>query len=171
MEKKQTHIMYGFISGLVMVILGVTIYLAGAAFIKGIQYVAYIPLLVGLILNAIAYSKANDGFVTFGNVFGSCFKAAMIVTIVMIAWTSVSPLIFPEMKEKVLSMMHDEMAKNKNIDDDKIDTYVNMFKNHWNMITIGIVILSNLIYGAIFSLIAAAIAQKKGPVPITSANF
>jgi hypothetical protein len=171
MEKKQTHIMYGFISGLVMVILGVTIYLAGAAFIKGIQYVAYIPLLVGLILNAIAYSKANDGFVTFGNVFGSCFKAAMIVTIVMIEWTSVSPLIFPEMKEKDLSMMHDEMAKNKNIDDDKIDTYVNMFKNHWNMITIGIVILSNLIYGAIFSLIAAAIAQKKGPVPITSANF
>ncbi len=171
MEKKNTHLAYGFITGLVMVITGVTIYVAGVAFVKGINYVSYIPLLVGIILNAIAFSKANDGYVTFGNVFGSCFKAVMLTTLVMIGWGIISIYVFPEMKEKALGIMRDEMAKNPNVTEDQIDTYVNAFKEHWNIIMIGIILLSTLIYGAIFSLIGAAIAKKKGPLPITSDNF
>ncbi len=171
MEKKNTHIVYGFITGIVMVVVGLTIYIAGAAFVKGMQYVAYIPLLVGLILNGMAFSKANDGYVTFGNVFGSCFRAAMLTTIVMIAWSFISMFVFPEMKEKALNMMHEEMAKNPKVTDEQIDMSMNIFKKYWNVIMIGTVMLSNLIYGAIFSLIAAAIAKKKGALPITSDNF
>ena|SRR6185312_10367549 len=171
MEKKQTHLIYGLVTGIIMVVVGVSIYIAGAAFIKGMQYVSYIPFLVGLILNGAAYSKANDGYVTFGNVFGSCFKAAMITTIIMIVWSITSVYVFPEMKVKALAMIQEEMAKNPKVTEDQIDTYVNMFKNHWTVITIGIVIFGNLIYGAIFSLIGAAIAKKKGPLPITSDNF
>jgi hypothetical protein len=171
MEHKNIHIRYGFITGLIMVVVGVTIYLAGAAFITGMQYVAYIPLLVGLILNAMAFTKANDGYVTYGNVFGSCFKATMIVTIVMIAWSTASIFVFPEMKEKALTKMHEEMLKNPKVTDEQIDLSMNMFKKYWNPIMIGAVILSNLLYGALFSLIAAAIPKKKGPLPITSDNF
>jgi hypothetical protein len=102
MENKNTHIMYGFITGIVMVVVGLIIYLAGWAFKPGMNYVAYVPFLIGIILNAIAFSKANDGFITFGNAFGSCFKASMIVAIVLVAWTIISIFIFPEMKDKAM---------------------------------------------------------------------
>src|SRR4051812_31581101 len=125
MEKKNTHIMYGFITGLAMVIVGLVVYLTGAAFKPGMQYISYIPFIIGVILNGMAYSKANDGYVTFGNVFGSCFKASMIVTIVIVAWSVISMVIFPEMKEKALTMAREQMAKNPKMTDEVMDTSIN----------------------------------------------
>ena len=95
MEKKNVHIMYGFITGIIMVIVGLVLYLSGLAFKPGMRYIYLIPFLAGIILNAIAYSKANNGAVTFGNVFGSCFKATMIITLVSIAWSILSNYVLP----------------------------------------------------------------------------
>jgi Protein of unknown function (DUF4199) len=170
MEKKQIHIPYGFITGLAMVIVGLIIYLAGAAFKPGMQYVSYIPFLVGILLNGIAYSKANDGYVTFGNVFGSCFKASMIVTIVIVAWSLASMAIFPEMKEKALTIAREEMAKNPKMTDDTIDAAINMTKKYWNVFLIAGAIFGTLFYGALFSLIGALVAKKKDAPP-TVGNF
>jgi len=165
MEKKNTHIVYGFITGIAMVIVGLIVYLAGAAFKPGMQYIAYIPFLIGILLNAVAYSKANDGYVTFGNVFGSCFKATMIVTIVMLTWSVVSMMIFPEMKDKALAMVQDQMAKNGKTTDEQIDMAMNITKKYWNAFLIAGAIFGTLFYGAIFSLIGGAIAKKNGEKP------
>ena len=78
-----------------------------------------IPFLVGILLNGIAFSKANDGYVTFGSVFGSCFKMAMIVTLVMVVWGFLSTwLSFPEMKcrNSAKHAAREEMMKKQNID-------------------------------------------------------
>ena len=165
MEKKNTHIVYGFITGIAMVIVGLIVYLAGDAFKPGMQYISYIPFLIGIILNAVAYSKANDGYVTFGNVFGSCFKGTMIVTIVMLAWSVVSMMIFPEMKDKALAMVHDQMAKNGKTSDDQIEMAMNITKKYWNVFLIAGAIFGTLFYGAIFSLIGGAVAKKNGEKP------
>ena len=79
MKKIQTHQMYGFITGLVMVIISVVLYITGLGFEPWAQYITYIPFLIGLIMNAQAYAKANDHYVTYGNVWGSCFKASAII--------------------------------------------------------------------------------------------
>ncbi len=165
MEQKQIHIPYGLISGIAMVIVGVSIYLAGFAFVKGMQYVAYLPLLVGVILNGMAFSKANDGYVTFGNIFGSCFKMSMIVTIVMVAWGLLSLYILPEMKDKAIEMARAEMAKNPNMTDEMMDMSINMMKKYYNVFMVAGSVFGSLVAGAIFSLIAAAIAPKKGERP------
>ena len=79
MEKKQTHLAYGLIAGIMMVIMALVLHITGLAYkTKGISMLVYLPLLVLIVLNAIAYSKANNGFVTYGNVFSSCFKASLI---------------------------------------------------------------------------------------------
>ncbi len=165
MEKKNTHIMYGFITGIAMVIVGLIVYLLGAAFKPGMQYISYIPFLIGIILNGIAFSKANDGYVTFGNVFGSCFKATMIVTIVIITWSVASMYIFPEMKDKAMEMARAEMAKNPKMTDEIMDTSMNMMKKYWNVFLIAGAIFGTLFFGAVFSLIGGGIAQKKGTQP------
>ncbi len=165
MEKKQTHIMYGFIAGIVMVIVNMILYVLGVAFKPGMQYISYIPFLVVIILNAMAFSKANDGYVTFGNVFGSGFRASMIVAIVVLAWSLLSMYIFPEMKEKAMSIAREDMAKNPKMTDEQIEMGMNMMKKFWNVFLIGGVIVGTLFFGAIFSLIGAAIPEKKGENP------
>lgn len=174
MEKKQTHIMYGVVAGVLMAIIGLVLYLTGLSFKPGmeyIQYVSYIPFLVAVIMNGIAYSKANDGFVTFGNVFGSCFKVALVVCLIVIAYSIISVFAFPDMKEKAMALAHDKMMENKNMTDDQIELAMNLTRKWFNAFMIAGVIFGTLFYGLIFSLIGGLVAKKKGPAPITSDNF
>ena len=157
--------MYGFISGLAMAILYLVLYLTGISFKPGVSYISYIPFLVGVILNAMAYSKANDGAVTFGNVFGSGFKASMIVTIVMIAWGFISMFIFPDMKEKALEAAREQMAKNPKVTDEQIEMTLNMTKKYFSVFMIAGMLFSNLFFGAIFSLVGAGVAKKNAVRP------
>ncbi len=169
-EKKETHITYGLITGVAMVIVGLILYLTGLAFKPGMQYVAYIPFFAGIILNALAYSKANDGHISFGNAFGSCFKASMIVALVIVVWSVLSMYIFPEMKEKALEMAREQMAKNQKMTDDQIDMSLTIAKKYWNAFLIAGAIFGTLLYGVVFSLIGAVIAGKK-PTQLTADNF
>ena len=170
MENKQTHIPYGFVMGIIMAVVSLAVYVAGFAFKPGMQYVSYIPFLVGIILNALAYSKANDGYVTFGNVYGSCFKASMIVALVMVVWALITIFVFPEMKDKAMVMAHDQMAKDPKMSEETIDTALGYTKKFWNVIVISASIFGTLLYGALFSLVGALAAKKKGPKPITAEN-
>lgn len=168
MEKKQTHIMYGFISGVAMVVIAAVLYVTGITMKNEYaSYIAQIPFLAGIILNAMAYSKANDGFVTFGNVFGSGFKMSMIVAIVMVAWMIASAFIFPDMKEKILQMSRDNMmARSQRLTEDQIDMSINFMRKYWTVIMVGSAILGTLFFGAIFSLIGGAVAKKNGERPM-----
>lgn len=146
-----------------MAVLGLILYVTGLVFKNGIQYLEYIPFLAGMILNAQAFSKANDGNVTFGNVFGSCFKGSMVAAIVMVAWAVITIFIFPEMKEKVIDMMREKMAQNPKVTDEIMEQSAQMTRKYWNVMAVAGAIFGTLLYGAIFSLVGAAIA-KKNPV-------
>ena len=166
MEKKQTHIAYGFIAGIIMVAVSLILYLTGLMFQNNYySMLSMVPFLIVAILNAMAFSKANDGFVTFGNVFGSCFKMSMIVAIVLIAWNIIALFALPEMKIKIMEMSREAMAKKQNVTDEQIEMSMDFMKKYWNIVAIGGVILSTLFWGAIFSLIGGAVAKKKGEQP------
>jgi len=162
MEKIQTHKTYGLIAGVLMAVFTLALYLAGLWMKPWAQYVSYIPFLVLIILNAMAYSKANDHYVSFGNVFGSCFKASVIVVLISIVWAFLMVFIFPEMKEKGIEMAREQMAKNPDLSDEQIDMSLEMTRKYWNVFMIAGALFINLVYGAVFSLIGAALAKKKG---------
>jgi uncharacterized membrane protein YciS (DUF1049 family) len=172
MEKKNTHLVYGLITGVVLVIVQMVLYLTGLAF-KGsaMQYVSQLPFLIGIIMNAMAFSKANDEFVSFGNVFGSGFRMSMIVALIVLAWSVIALFALPGMKEKALDMAREEMMKKSKISEEQVELSLNMMKKYWNVFMTAGVIFSNIFWGAIFSLIGAAVAKKKGPAPMVSDNF
>ena len=171
MKKKDTFPMYALLAGLLMIIASVTIYVTNSMFVKGLQYVPYLLLLLALILNARAYSKANDGFVTFGNVFGSGFKLTAIVTAIMIIWCFASLYIFPEMKDKIMENTQKEMAKQQKMTDEQMEMALNVTKKYWTYFLVGGTLFMTFFIGTIFSLIAAATAPKKGERPFTADNF
>ena len=132
----------------------------------GMTWLVEIPFFVGILLNAGAYSRANNNYVTFGSVFKSCFMAVLIVMVVRLAWIPVSDHLFPHMKEQALASMREKMAKNPSANDEQVDMMTNMFTKFWGLIVIFGVVIGTLFMGAIYSVIAAAVVKKDGmPMP------
>ena len=172
MDKKNTHLVYGLITGVVLVIIQMVLYLTGLAFkSSAMQYVSQVPFLIGIIMNAMAFSKANDEYVTFGNVFGSGFRMSMIVALVVLAWSVIALFALPGMKEKAMEMAREEMMKKSKITDEQVEMSLTMMRKYWNVFMTAGVIFSNIFWGAIFSLIGAAVAKKKGPAPMVADSF
>lgn len=159
MKNVQTHLKYGGLTGLAMVIVGLILHIADLSFKPGMQYVSYIPFVVGILMNAIAYSKANNQNVTFGGVFSSCFKASAIVTIIVIVWVFIAMAIFPEMKEKSMEIAVESMSK-RGMSDEEIEQGLEMTQKYYNVFMVGGILFSYMFFGALFSLIGAAIAKK-----------
>lgn len=160
MKKVQTHVKYGGITGAAMVILGLILYVTDLSFKTGMSAVAQIPFLVGILMNAMAYSKANDQYVTFGNVFSSGIKASVIVTVISLVWTVLAMLIFPEMKEKAMEIS-EQALMDQNMTDEQIDTAMGMTKKFFTVFMVLGILFGTMFWGAIFSLLGAAIAKKK----------
>lgn len=165
MNQVQTHKTYGLITGLAVVVIAVIFYVAGISFESYTQWLVYIPFLVGLILNAQAFSKANNGYVTFGQTFSSCFKATAIITLIVLAWTFASSYIFPEMQQKAMEMAREKMEKDSKITEEQIEMSMEMTRKYWTLFMVMGVVFGYMFFGAIFSLIAAATAKKKGAAP------
>lgn len=164
MEKKQTHIIYGLITALTMIALNLIVYLADLDDPTWTQWISYTIFLIGVLVNAFAFAKANDNYVTFGNVFSSGFKASAIITLISIAWLFIFMWLFPEMKEKGLEIARKSMEK-KHMDEEQIDQALEMTKKYYNAFMVGGVVFGYMFFGALSSLIGAAIVKKKGEMP------
>lgn len=160
MERAQTHKTYGLITALVMIVVGTALYFAKLSFENWAQWVVYIPFLGGLILNAQAYSKANQGYITYGQAFSSCFKATAIITLIMLAWTIISVYIFPEMKERAFERAAQQMEA-QGQSEETAEMALEMTRKYFTLFLIMGVLFGYMFFGAIFSLIAAATAKRK----------
>lgn len=159
-KKKQTHIAYGFITGLAMIIVSAIIEVSRLGDNKALQWLGMVIMLIGLILNAQAYSKANDADVTFGQVFGSCFKATAIIALLMIAWGLIAFMVFPGMETRILEKAQEGMMNGK-MSEEQADKAMEMTRKYFKVFAVAGALFGTLIQGAICSLIAAAIAKKK----------
>lgn len=165
MEHKKIHLTYGFFTGLALIVLGVVMHVSGLSYESWALYVQMLPFLIGILLNANAYAKACDYDVTFGKVFSSCFRATAIVTLVMILWTFISLMIFPEIKEKALEKAMGDMLESGTADE-QADKAIEITKKFFTVFAVGGALFMFLFWGALFSLVGAAIV-KKNPQPHT----
>lgn len=164
MKKVQTHARYGLITGFVMIVVGLLMYVMNLSLQSWAKWVSYAFLLGGLILNATAYSKANEANVTFGNVFGSCFKATLIITLMMTVWIIIFMMIFPEMKEKAMEIASQQFEQ-QGMSEEQIEQGMKMVKMFASTpMMAAITAIGSIFMGSIFSLIASAVA-KKNPQP------
>jgi uncharacterized membrane protein len=117
--------------------------------------------MIGLILNANAFSKANDEGVTFGKLFSSCYKACAIITIVVIVWSFISIAIFPEMVDKAMEVAKQRMAEKGGVTQEQMDQSIAMVQKGFKVFMVIGVIVMYMVFGALFCLLAAAVAKKK----------
>lgn len=163
MEKKNTHLMYGSLTGLAYIIISVVLYLVGLAFESWAVIVIYGIFLAGILLNAMAFSKANGHYVSFGNVFSSGFKASAIIALILLAWYFLSTWVFPEMREEGIERVREKMAENSKLTDEQIDANLKIASS--TLVNVMGVVFGTMFFGLIFSLLGAAVAKKKGNTP------
>jgi len=133
---------------------------------SGLVWLSYVFILAGLILFINLYAKALNNQVTFGNLFSYGFKATAFLALIMIAFTVVYFLIFPDIKEKMFDMAREKMEEQGKLTDDQIEQGVQTWKKMFWVFAIGGIILIYAIVGAIGSLIGAAVTKKKPLNPL-----
>lgn len=157
----------GLLISLIVIILGIAGYFTGLGLSTGwYNWVVNLILLVAIIFACVHFANQKQGFVTFGNVFLHGFKISAVVTIILLVYTILAfAVLFPDMKEKIFEMQAKQMEK-QGLDEDKIEQASSAMKNFFWPITIGVTIFGTLIWGAIASLIGAAVAKKKKHNPL-----
>lgn len=164
MKKVQTHMTYGLVTGLALVVLGLILHVTKMSMQSWAQWLSSLGLLIGLILNARAYSKANEADITFGNAFSSGFKMTLIVAVISTVWIVIAFSIFPEMKEMILEKSANDMAA-RGMSDEDVQQGMKMTEKFTSVpIMAAFGFLGTVFMGTIFSLIAGAVA-KKNPRP------
>lgn len=156
----KNYVQYGMIISLIIVVLSVLFYILNLNQEKWTQWIGLAIMFVGIIITCLNYSKINEGNVTFGNVFMSGFKATLIITVVTIIFSVIMLLIFPDIQEKALEVSRAEMEK-KGVPQEQIEQGINFTQKFFMVFVVVGGIVFNLFFGAIASLIGAAVAQKK----------
>lgn len=161
---KQTHTTYGLITGLATVIFSALMMVMKLDMDSSLKYVSYAIMFGGLIMNAMAYAKANDNYVTYGNIYGSCFKAVLIMSVLALLWGVIVLYAFPNLKDEVMSKMADKFERD-GTPEEQAEMAMNVTEKYWGlMLTLG-GLIGTMFMGAFLSLIAAAIPKKKGSMP------
>jgi hypothetical protein len=133
-----------------------------------LNWLSYAILIGGIIYGNILFANQNDNNVSLGNIFAHGFKTTAVVIVITVLYTVLSLFIFPDMVDKIIEISRTAMAKNPQMTDDMIEQGIAMTKKLFLPFAIAGAIFFTGFFGAIGSLIGAAVA-KKNPVDPFSA--
>jgi hypothetical protein len=167
-QKVTSTTVKGFIIGLIMIVVSIIASFMELQANGYFQWVGYGIFLIGIIVSINQYGKQINYNSTFGNYFAHGFKISALVTLMMIVFLVVFMTIFPEFKEKAMEEAKKGMAQ-KNMSEEQMEQGINMTKKFFMVFLVGGALLSYLLFGAIASVIGAAIT-KKDPRPLEDIN-
>ncbi len=165
-QKIATPVQKGLMISLILIVYGLVLYFTNQFGNKTLGYLQYAVLIGGVIWSCIYFAKQMNGNVTFGNVFAHGFKTTAFITALMAVYTFISiKFIFPDIVDKTIEIARTEMASNKDLSEDQVNQLLEMTRNNFTLIAISAILLMFAIYGAVASLIGAAIAKKNPQTP------
>jgi NADH:ubiquinone oxidoreductase subunit 6 (subunit J) len=165
-QKISTPVQKGLIISLILIVFGLALYFTNQYMNKGLSYLQYLILIIGIIWSCNVYAKQMNGNVTFGNVFAHGFKTTAFVAALMAVYTFVAvKFLFPEMVDKIMDATREEMQKNDQLNEEQISQSLEMIRKFFLPFAIGGIIFFFALVGAISSLIGAAIAKKNPKDP------
>ncbi len=169
MEEKKimTHVTKGLLVSFILILIGIAGYFTNLSEQSWFSWASNGILFIAVIWGCIYYANQNNGQVTFGNVFTHGFKMSVVIALILIVYIILAmTLIFPEMKDKALEMARQRMEDRGNLSDSQIEQGIEFTKKFFIPLAVGATLLGTLIFGAIASLIGAAIAKKKPVNPL-----
>jgi len=166
MEKKVTSsVTMGIVISLVLIVLAIIAYITGIDQQSWYRWLSILIFAAGIIYVCTNYGKQMDNNVTFGNTFAFGFKTSALVTCLMVVFSIVFVLVFPEMKEKAIDTARKQMEEKQNMTEDQINTAISFVQKSFMLFVVLGSLFFYLVCGVIASLIGAAITKKNPPSP------
>jgi len=163
---------YGLITGAVLIVYSLILYIANLYLNKSLGYVGYVFLLGGMVWGTLEYrKKAVNGFLTYGQAFSSCFLIGLFAGILGSIYMFIfAQFINPGFVNEIIDQARVSM-QGKNMTDDQIETaleYTRKFTSPVMMMIWGLVgyTLISLVLGLI-----AAIFLKKVDANATTSSL
>ena len=161
MDKQITsHILKGAILGGISILFSIIIYVFNLYTTQWLSFLSYAIFIGGIIYGNILFANQNENNVTFGNIFAHGFKTTAVVIVITVLYTVLSLFIFPDMVDKIIEISRTAMAKNPQMTDEMIEQGIAMTKKLFLPFAIAGAIFFTGFFGAIGSLIGAAVAKK-----------
>jgi len=151
----------GLITGALMVLISMAIYMAKHDFDNPLQYVVYAVYVAGVLWTLFTFKKESEGKAGFKQYFAEGFKCFIVVTLLMVMFTLVFILLHPEMKEQMVSNMKIDYAKDKNLTPVDIDNRIDAAKKFFLPGFLMFATLSYLVIGTLISVIGAGFLSVK----------
>lgn len=165
MEKKSiTHITAGLIIAGVLIVYSMVLTFADLSANRSLSLLSLVFLAAGLIYFITQYGKSVDHTASFGQLFSFGFKATAVTTIIVLAFQVLFFLVFPEYRDKMEEISREAMYK-QGLSDQQVDQAIEFTKRFFWPFLIAGTLVSNLIVGAIGSLIGAGITKKNPQTP------
>jgi hypothetical protein len=164
-QKVTTSTTKGLVISLILIVLALVIYFLDLNTTRGVEYISFAVLVIGVIWSINNYGKQIDHNATFGNYFSHGFKIAALVTAIMIIYAVIFLYIFPDVKEKGMDAARKSMEARGNLSQEQINQSMEFTKKFFMVFIIAGTLIGYLIFGVIGSLIGAGITRKN-PRPI-----
>ncbi|MDQ3843275.1 MAG: DUF4199 domain-containing protein [Bacteroidota bacterium] len=172
MEQKKSisHITAGLLIASFIVLFAIIINFLGLTNNSGLSIIQHLLIIGGLIFFINKYGKANNNYLSFGNLFSYGFKATAVYTIIFVVFMVLLFLLFPDLKEETFDVARKQMEKNPSVSDEQIEQGIDMMRRFFWVGVIGGSMFSMVLTGAIGSLIGAALTKKKPYNPLEQPN-
>jgi hypothetical protein len=153
----------GLITGAVMILFSVCIYLVKKDFENSLQYITYAMYVSGILWALLSFKKETGGTANFKQYFSEGFKCFIVVSLLMVLFTLVFILMHPEMKDQMAAARRAELATMKDITPLDIENRIAMEKKAFLPSLLISAVFWYLAIGALISATAGAFlsVQKK----------
>ena len=159
-QKITTPVTKGIVISLILIILSMVSYFMDLTQNKAMQYSGYIIFIAAIIWAVYSYGQQVNHNSTFGNYFAHGFKVVAIVTVLMIVFTVIILLVFPDIKEKGIDAARKSMESKGNMSSDQINQAIGFTQKFFMAFVIGGALVFYLFFGAIASLIGAGVTKR-----------
>ena|SRR5688500_16623975 len=172
MEQKKpiSHLVAGLLIAAIMVVYSLFLYFLDLWQNQAMGWLAYLIFIIALIVFINQHGKANDYRLSFGSLFGYGFKITAIVTLIVILFTVIIFMAFPEYKEKMIEVSRQTM-EDQGTNDEQVDQAMSMMSRNFVLFAVMGALFGYLIIGCIGSLIGAAVTKKKPQSPFEQTSF
>lgn len=163
----NNSLIYGLLTAAVSIVFSILTYILDVPFKSPVMYFSFVILLAGILYGTFQYRNVNlGGYISFGKAFLSGFLIVITASILSSLYTYIFlTFIDPGYLEKIIQVtMEQTEAKmaEKGVPADQMEPALAMTRKFMNPAIMTVMgILSSALFGAILSLISAAIIKKE----------
>ncbi len=151
----------GLLTGALMILISIAIYMAKKSFDNGLQYITYTVYVAGVLWTLLTFKKEAGEGAGFKTFFAEGFKYFVVVTFLMVLFTLVFILLHPELKDQMAELMRADYAKAKDMMPSDVENRIAAAKKFFLPGYLMGAVLGYLFIGALSTAIISAIVSIK----------